>query len=103
MRMFSFPISVATGSVPHELQSEFIDLQCDSAVKCKFLENPKLTFFFFSKYMTEVKYTGICKHTLFTSSALPIYYASRSDTYMNMAFGNDNQLNTHKHHMDYGR
>lgn len=67
MRMFSSPFSVDIGSVPPELQLEFIDLQCDSALKCKFFENPTLIDFY-SKYVTEDKYLGIRKNALFMSS-----------------------------------
>lgn len=62
--MFSLPFSVGIGSVPPELQLEFIDLQCDSAVKCKSLEN-SILIEFYSKYMTKDMYLGICKHELF--------------------------------------
>ncbi len=73
MRTFSSPISEDIESVPNELQLEFIDLQCDSVVKYKFLENPTLIDFY-SKYVTVYKYSRIRKHASFMSYIFDITF-----------------------------
>ena len=64
--------SVKPNDVLENLQMEFVDFQCDSSLKDKF--NNSLLIDFYKNYISQEKYSSICKHAMFMISLFESTY-----------------------------